>query len=223
MDQAGETLPIRLRPRKGSQVFLLLFFGFFLLFAIFWMIFASESGARLYFNDEEVTDPYWRSLFPLWGIPFALFGLCGSAVAALKLLPNSPYYYLELTPDGLTHCTLFRKQSFAWRDLPALTSKEESDAESGPSYYVVATDDKTSAKPREMLSIPVGQYGTASNKKGALELAAWLNQLRDLALRSRLDVKTKIEIPDGFARHIVTAPMAARPGATTGRTVVRTR
>ena len=223
MDQAGETLPIRLKPRKRSQIFFFPFFGFFLLFSIFWMIGASQPGVTLHFNEVEVTDPYWRSLFPLWGIPFALIGLCGFAVALLKVLPNSPYYYLELTPDGLTHCSLLGKQSFAWRDLPALTLKEESDSESGPYYHVVAMDDETSAKPREMLRVSMSQYGTANNKKGALELAAWINQLRDLALQGRLDLKTKIEIPNGFARHVVPVPMAARAGPTAERTVVRTR
>src|SRR5262245_41553433 len=138
MDQAGETLPIRLKPRKRSQIFLLPFFGFFLGFSIYWMILSSQPGVTVYFNDVEVTDPYWRSLYPLWGIPFALVGLCGFAATALTVLPNSPYYHLELTPDGLTYRTLFGKRSFAWRDLPALTFKEESDSESGSYYYVVA-------------------------------------------------------------------------------------
>jgi hypothetical protein len=223
MDQADETLPIRLKPRRRHQIFFFFFFGFVFLFAIGWMIGTSQPGATLRVNGVEVTDPFWRSLYPLGSIPIALFAICGFAVAVLKMLPNSPYYYLELAPDGLTLATLFKKQSFAWRDLPALTSKEENDSESGSYHYVVATDDETSAKSHEMLRFPVSQYGTVSNKKGTLELAAWINQLRELALQGRLDVKTKIEIPGGFARHIVAAPMAARHGATAGRTVVRTR
>lgn len=216
MDQAAETLPIRLKPRRWSQVFFLLFFGFFLCFAIFWMIGSSQPGVKLHFNDVEVTDPYWRSLFPLWGIPFALIGLCGFVVAAMKMLPSSPYYYLELTSNGVTLATLFKKQSLAWRDLPALTLKEESDSESGPYYHVVAIVDETSAEPRELLRIPVGQYGTANTKKGALELTAWINQIRDLAMQGRLDAKTKIRTPDGLVSHIVASVPAER-------TIIRTK
>src|SRR5262245_56224186 len=99
MDQAGESLPIRLAPRKRPQIVYMIFFGFFFVFALFWMAMASQKGMRLEFNGVEVTDPGARAMFPLWGIPFALVGACGIAVSILKMMPNSPCYYLDLSAE----------------------------------------------------------------------------------------------------------------------------
>jgi hypothetical protein len=83
--------------------------------------------------------------------------------------------------------------------------------------------DEASGKPRELLSLPIDQYGTRNDKKSAVELAAWLNRLRERALHNRLKVGTEIEIPGGFARYVVALSTAARPGATVRRTVKRAR
>jgi len=188
MDQAGDTLPIRLRPRKRSQIFILILFGFFFIFAIVWMIGTSQTGARLHFNDVEVTDPYWRAMFPLFGIPFALIGICGLAVALLKVLPNSPCYYLELSSDGLTYRTLLKTQTFAWRDLPPFTSLEVEDS-SGDSktvthYAAAMVDTGNGGDPREVLRISASEYGTKNNQESATALAARLNRVREASLPS---------------------------------------
>ena len=195
MDQLSETLPIRLKPSKRSQIFNLFFFGFFFLFALLWMIRTSQSGITVRFNDVVVTDPYWRSMYPLLGIPFALIGTCGIAVAVLKMRPNSPYYYLELTADGLTLSTLFTKQSFAWRDLPpfqSLRSVDRSDDSKTITYYAAAMEGPADSRNRrEILLIEASEYGTKNNEQSAEELAARLNRLRATALSlTGADVRT---------------------------------
>src|SRR5262245_8637215 len=216
MDQVGETLPIRLKPRKRSQAFLLIFFGFFFVFAILWMIVTSQPGASLTFNDVAVTDPYWRSKFPLLGIPFGLIGICGIAVAVLKMLPDSPYYYLELTSEGLTLCTLFKKQRFAWRDLPSFTSlRDESSSDDSTiiTYYAAAIADAgNGGDPREILRISANEYGTKNNEQSADELAARLNRVREAALPTlaRADARTSLS-EDATARPVA-EPAAARTG-----------
>jgi hypothetical protein len=188
MLQAGETLPIRLRPRKRSQIFVLIFFGFFFVFAVVWMIGVSRPGTRLTFNDVEITDPYWRAMYPLFGIPFALIGMCGLAVALLKVLPNSPCYYIELTRDGLTYRTLLKTQSFAWRDLPPFKSLQvmaSSKRSSTVTYYAAAlADTADDSDPREVLRISASEYGTRNNEQSADELSARLNRVREAALPS---------------------------------------
>jgi len=187
MDQVGETLPIRLAPRKRSQIFFLIFFGFFFVFSIIWMVGASQKGTRLKFNDVEVTDPKTRVLFPLFGIPFALIGACGLAVATLKVMPNSPCYYLDLSVEGLTLRTLLKQRSFAWRDLPpfeTLRVVSKSDESTTTTFYAVAMEPaRDGAKPREILRISASEYGVKNSEQSAIDLAARLNRLRDAALQ----------------------------------------
>jgi hypothetical protein len=222
MGQARAILPVRLLPRKRSLVFRLCFFTFFFVFSVFWTLLAMVKSPHVDFFGVDLTNFEWRSLFPLWGIPFILIGGGGLVSTVLKILPGNPYFHLDFFVDRLVMRDVTKERRFAWHDLPPLTLKEESDSESGPSYYVVAMDG-ASVKSREMLCIPIDQYGTANSKKGALELAAWINRLRDLALHNRLDVRTEIDIPDGFARHVVALSIATRLGATVERTVVRAR
>ena len=221
MEQARARLPVRLLPRKRSLIFRLCFYAFFFIFSIFWTLMAIAQD-HVEFFGFDLTDSEWRWLFPLWGVPFILVGAGGLGSTVLKMLPGNPYFHLDFFVDGLVVCDIFKEQRFEWRELPVLTWKEESDSEGGISYEVVAID-TTSAKPREMLSIPVDQYGTANNKESALELTAWINHLRNLALQNRLDVGTEIEIPDGFAHHVIALSMPAPVGATVERTVVKMR
>ena len=222
MDQARVTLPVRLAPRKRALIFRLCFFAVFFIFSVFWTFMVSVKGTHVEFNDVEVTDPKWRALFPLWGIPFVLIGLGGFISTVLKILPGSPYYHLDLSVDGLIVRGLTKQQSFAWHDLPPLTLKVDSDSEGGPFHYVVAMGGRTpSGKQREILCIPADQYGTKNSEQGAGELAAWINRIRDLALQSRLDTGTQIEVPDGFARTVINMSAMASTGAKIERTVTR--
>ena len=209
MDQAGDTLPIRLRPRNRSQIFFLIFFGFFFVFAIVWMIGASRTGVRLTFNDVEVTDTYWRAMFPLFGIPFALIGICGLAVALLKVLPSSPCYYLELSPDGLTYRTLLTTQSFAWRDLPPFTSLEvEDSSDDGKTvtHYAAAMMDTGKGDPREIIRISASEYGTENNRESAAALAARLNRVREASLPSLAQASARALPPQEAAERPPSAP-----------------
>src|SRR5262245_39715410 len=95
-------LPVRLLPRRGQQIGVLAFFGFFLGFSIFWM--AGAAGI-LDLNEGEINFPppdgWAANAFALFGLPFAFAGICGMAVATLKMLPNSPFYHLEIDSEGL--------------------------------------------------------------------------------------------------------------------------
>jgi len=198
MDQAGETLPIRLAPRRRSQIFFLIFFGFFFGFALFWMVMSSQEGTRVSFNGVEVTDPEWRALYPLWGIPFVVVGACGLAVAVLKMVPNSPCYHLDLSMEGLTLRTLFKQQSFAWRELPPFENlREVTESSDGTTttYYAVAMEpERDGGSPREILRISASEYGVKNSERSAIDLAARLNRLRNMALRQtpRANIPTSV-------------------------------
>lgn len=218
MDQADETLPIRLAPRKRSQIFFLIFFGFFFCFSLFWMFGASQKGMRLEFNDVEVTDPTWRALFPLFGIPFVLIGACGLAVAMLKVVPNSPCYYLDLSTEGLTLRTLLKQQSFAWRELPPFESlrvESRSDESTTITYYAVAMESpRDGGNARQILRISASEYGTKNDEQSAVDLAARLNRLRESAHQRLSSAHAPMPVP---------RTPAAKADAQTGRTVTRMR
>src|SRR5919109_3855161 len=116
---ADVQLPIRLLPRKGQQLGLIAFFGFFFGFSIFWM--AGASGI-LDLDDGSINIPppagWAESAFALFGLPFTVIGICGIAGALLRMLPNSPYYHIEINADGLLVRSLFKQTRYAWRDLP---------------------------------------------------------------------------------------------------------
>src|SRR5262245_58183280 len=97
----AHALPIRLLPRKGQQLGLIAFFGFFFGFSLFWM--AGASGI-LDLNEGTVQIPppggWEASAFGLFGLPFTIIGICGMVGALLRMLPNSPYYHLEINAEG---------------------------------------------------------------------------------------------------------------------------
>src|SRR5262245_36864084 len=77
-------LPIRLLPRKGHQLGLIAFFGFFFGFSLFWM--AGASGILDLDNGVIHIPPpggWAEASFALFGLPFMVIGLCGIAGALL--------------------------------------------------------------------------------------------------------------------------------------------
>ena len=229
MDQPSLQLPIRLVPRKGHQIGLILFFGVFLGFSIFWM--GGASGI-LDLDDGAIHIPPpggWASAaFGLFGIPFAVVGACGIAGALLRMLPNSPYYHLEINADGLLIRSLFKQRRHAWRDLPAfetLERRRRTKSGTSVSWYAVAMEgaplepgmERGSSHQREVVRIDADLYGAKNGEQDAKDLAAWFNQLRDLARDKQLSPGEIVQVPDGFAGNAITVATAA-PGGQAQRT-----
>jgi hypothetical protein len=101
MDQATLRLPIRLLPRKTHQLGRIAFFGFFFGFSLFWM--GGASGIVDLDNGTIHIPPpggWAAGTFGLFGLPFAIIGICGIGGALLRMLPDSPYYHIEINADG---------------------------------------------------------------------------------------------------------------------------
>jgi hypothetical protein len=227
-------LPIRLLPRKGQQLGLIAFFGFFFGFSIFWM--GGASGI-LDLDDGAIHIPppggWAASTFGLFGLPFAIVGICGIGGALLRMLPNSPYYHLEIGADGLLVRSLFKQTRHAWRDLPAFeTLEHRRRTKSGTriSWYTVAMEGAPlepgmkpgSTNQREVLRIDADSYGAKNGEQDAADLAAWLNHLRDLARDNRLSPNEMVAVPAGIADNAIT--VAASPlGGGTQRTATVVR
>ena len=236
MDQSQDVLklPIRLLPRKGHQLGLIAFFGFFLGFSIFWM--GGASGILDLDNGAIHIPPpggWAASTFGLFGLPFAVIGICGIGGALLRLLPNSPYAHIEINADGLLVRSLFKQTRHAWRDLPAfetLEHKRRTKNGTRISWYTVAMEgaplepgmERGASHQREVLRIDADGYGASNGEQDAADLAAWLNHLRELARDKRLSTNEIVDVPEGFAGNAITvATPALGSRAERSPTVVR--
>ena len=221
MDQQPIRLPIRLVPRKGQQIALLAFFGFFFGFSIFWM--AGAAGI-LDLNEGTINFPrsgdWIGNLFPLFGLPFAAVGICGLTVAVLKMLPNSPYYHIEIHADGLFVRSLFKQKRYAWRELPVFETLERRRRTKNGTrieWYAVAMESaplesgmaEGATHQREVLRINADEYGAKNGQQDAADLAAWLNTLRDLARDKRIAADEEVAVPDGFRNNAIGAAASA--------------
>lgn len=228
MEQSSLKLPIRLVPRKGQQIGMLIFFSFFLGFSIFWM-----AGAAGVLDTEDWTINWPRSgdwigdLFPLVGLPFAFVGLGGMAVAVMKMRPNSPNFHLQLHSEGLVIKSLFKLRRYDWPALPPFeTIRVERRTKNGKriSYYTVATENapapadapRGSTHQREVVRILADEYGAKNGEGDADALTAWFNQLRELARDGRLDANEVVAVPEGFRATAISVREAPR-GPLAGR------
>jgi hypothetical protein len=210
MAQGAWKLPIRLVPRKGQQVGMLLFSAFFGGFAIFWM-----AGAAGILDMDSMTISWpqsgdWAgSLFPLFGLPFLAVGLGGIVVSLMKMRPNSPNFHLQVHGDGLAIKSLFKLRRYDWSALPPFeTIKVERRTKNGKriSYYTVATETlsapadapRGSTHQREVVRILADEYGAKNGKDDADALTAWFNQLRDMARDGRLGANELVNVPEPF-------------------------
>lgn len=229
MAKAPLRLPIRLLPRKGQQVGLIAFFGFFLGFSLFWM--AGASGV-LDLDDGTINIPppggWTEGAFGLFGLPFTIVGICGMAGALLRMLPSSPYYHLEINADGLIVRALFKQTRYAWRELPAfetLEHKRRTKNGTRINWYTVAMESaplepgmpRGASYQREVIRIDADGYGANNGERDAADLAAWLNRLRDLALDKQLASNEAIDVPEGFRGNAIST-IASAPGSTRART-----
>ncbi len=225
MDPISLDLPIRLVPRKGQQIGMLLFFAVFFGFSIFWM--AGASGI-LDLNAGEMRWPedgaWGEAAFALFGLPFTAIGLCGMIGALLKMRRNSPHYHIEINSRGPVVKELFSRQQHDWATLPGFeTIRVERRTKNGrrTSYYTVATETlsstATATRQREVLRIRADDYGARNGEDDAEALTAWFNQLRELARDNKLDSHQTIEIPEPFRATAIAlsgigGPLPPQPG-----------
>ncbi len=235
MAETAQRLPIRLVPRKGQQIAMLAFFGFFFGFSIFWM--AGAAGI-LDLNEGTINFPrsgdWIGNLFPLFGLPFAAVGICGLTAAVLKMLPNSPYYHIEINAEGLFVRSLFKQKRYAWRELPPFETLERRRRTKNGTrieWYTVAMEGaplepgmaEGATHQREVLRINADEYGAKNGRQDAADLAAWLNQLRELARDKRLASDEEVAVPDGFRNNAIggVASATGLPRVQRAPTVVR--
>ena len=229
MAQGAWKLPVRLVPRKGQQIGMLIFFGVFLGFAIYWM--AGAAGI-LDPNDWTISWPpqsggWARNLFPLFGLPFAAIGFGGMLVAVMKMRPGSPHFHIQVHGEGLAIKSLFKLRRYDWSALPPFeTVKVERRTKNGKRtwYYTVATETlpvpadapRGSTHQREVVRILADEYGAKNGKDDADALTAWFNQLRDMARDGRLGANELVDVPEPFQATAISVtaeprgPMAGR-------------
>lgn len=212
MDNAVWPLPIRLVPRRGAQIFRIVFFTFFVGFALFWIAMAA-SGT--WFADGDRDGGHWAAyLFPLFGLIFVGIGGMGLAEAIAKLLPGSPYHHLLISGTGLTIRTMWRAQRHAWAELSpfdvSVRTRRDKNGHIRYSYYVVALPaadaeklaDENERYNRSVFRIDADEFGADSAATDAADLAAWFNTLRESALDRRLSAAEPVSVPPGFRASI---------------------
>jgi hypothetical protein len=225
MEQTSFSLPIRLLPRKGSQLFLIAFFIFFTGFAVVWI---SVAASFTWFAESGLGDRIWIvNLIPLFGFIFLGVGAVGLLRAIAKLLPGSPYHHLEVSSEGLLIRTLRRKQHFAWSQLSrfdvSVRERHDNDGDKHYDHYVVAVPAADAAKlsdereryNRAVLRIDADEFGADDASADAADLSSWFNTLRESAVNRRLATHEEVSVPPGFRASVWSARgQAPQPGLT---------
>jgi hypothetical protein len=215
-------LPIRLLPRRGGQIFRIFFFLFFFGFAILWTTMASTFLFQAPVGNEPM--PGFRYIFPAFGIPFLVVGLVGLASALLKLLPGSPYYYVELAPDGIATRKGWQIRRFAWTEIsPFGVAVKVRRGKGGTTrtYWVVALRaadaarlaDESQRYNRSVLQIDAGQYGANDADMAASVLSDWLNQLKAEAVAHPGRLPDTSPVPPDFRGRAIAVASAAMGSA----------
>ena len=208
MGEVTVQLPIRLVPRKGTQVLLLFGSLIFFSFSVFWILMASG----IVFKGAIDTPGSW---FPLFGIPFVIIGLLGLVGSIAKLLPTSPWFHLALSKEAFALRSGWSLKRFAWSALSPFsvatqTLKDEGDVKRR--YWVVAvraedaarlSDDKERYK-RAIVRVDAVQYGKGDGEAISAVLADWLNEIRAGAGRSG-----KLTVPLALQYAVVRSPGGA--------------
>lgn len=224
MDETSMRLPIRLLPRRGSQVFRILFFAFFFGFSIFWIVTAATLLARAPTGNDPF--PGFHYVFPLFGLPFMIVGAIGLFSAVMKLLPASPYYYVEIAPAGIAVRKAWTMRRFAWSEISPFDVAVKVRRTKGgkvTTYWVVAqraadavpaTTDNERYN-RSVLQIDAGEYGSGGAETAASALVDWLSRIRTDAIEhpSRLTGGVVVP-PDLRVRPMKVAPALSGAAST---------
>ena len=220
MDQVR--LPLRLVPRKRSQIMPLFGFSFAFVVVSLMTLLTADERRRIRINGEIVADPTVRMLLVLLGLAGVLFCLGGIVAVAAKMIPRSPFFHINLSRDGLTVRRWFRQQTLSWSDVSTFeTLMVETESKRGTriNHYTVVMRPATppaDAKGdgtylEEVLRISANEYGAKSEEEDAAILAEWLNALRKLAEERRLDGNAPVEVPDAFRSSV--RPLAVANGS----------
>jgi hypothetical protein len=110
MEQDSKSLPLRIIPTKDSQVL-----------PIVWSLVSLGIVGLVTLSLDpmavvEKNGPIGYLLFPLIAV-FVFLPIAAIAVSLAKLLPGSPYYYLEIAPQGIAIREGFETERFAWSEL----------------------------------------------------------------------------------------------------------
>lgn len=216
MDRATQKLPLRLIPDKGSQlkefIFPLVLIGF--------AVFLFRQVDPLNVIDVHGKPVYLTFLF---FAVFLLFPLSMIASSVLKLLPGSPYYYLQIASEGLTLRQGRKTKRYLWTELSPfavdvqVTSTRNSKTGSGQTetdYYVVAGRAGDDAAPQDdrypVFRIPTDEYGVGGGKEDANAFANWLNEIRASALANSGLAPADVAVPLEYCEIVRSAPAAAQ-------------
>jgi hypothetical protein len=217
MDETSMRLPIRLLPRRGGQIFRIFFFMFFFCFSIFWIVMAASGTMHIEDGKEPIAG--FRYLFPAFGIPFVLVGVFGLASSLVKLLPGSPYYYVEIAPGGIIVRKAWKTRRFAWSELsPFGVSVKVNHGKNGTTttYWVVALRAadadrlayETERYNRSVLQINAGEYGVGDADMAASVLSDWLSQIRVEAVDHPGRLPDIVAVPPNFRGRVIEVGLA---------------
>jgi hypothetical protein len=207
MDDVVMKLPLRMMPRKFGAVLLCFFFLFFFGFSVFWTIMATMGVMSGGMENEPF--PGFRFAFPAFGIPFMAIGFVGLAVALMKLLPGSPYWHVEIAPQGIKVRRGLKLQQFAWSEISPFGISERTRSTKGgkvTTHWVVAlragdanllTVEKERYN-RSVLQIDAGQYTQDKAEDAAVALVDWLNGIRIEAIDRPGRTGTTTAVPPDF-------------------------
>ena len=210
MDPVYHRLPIRLVPRTDFSIVAVVLLGIMTAAGIAMVLVASgqvDALNRIFDYHEPFKT---RLVFSLFCSVFALPFLGAFIKAASKLLPSSPYFHLQVSGKGIVKRDVPRSRTYAWSELSGFRvvkrTKRRDGSDTEDYYYVNAVspelvgklldDDPYYAQPVSSLS--ADEFGSNDDQTDAGNLAAWLNELRDLALKGELKDGDSVAPPAGF-------------------------
>jgi hypothetical protein len=200
-------LPLRLIPRKLGAVFLCFFFLFFFGFSMFWTVMAATGVMTGGMENEPF--PGFRYAFPAFGIPFMVIGFVGLSTALMKLLPGSPYWHVEIAPQGIKVRRGLKVRQFAWSEISPFGISVKTRSTKGgkvTTHWVVALHksdesflaDEKARYNRSVLQINAGEYTQEEVEDAAVALMDWLNGTRTEAIDRLGRAATTTAVPPEF-------------------------
>ena len=213
MNPPLHTLPVRLVPHAKSRKSIFALCAATTAFSIAWLFIVTVKWRALAAGNPRDLDPWDHVFAPLIGAAMAVFGIGGFIAAYLRTLPNSPFFHIELSSDGLTIRRIIAR-TFPWRELPLFeTLREEISYKRGTEISHCTVGMQPAQSPRgespgathlrEVLRIDGDQYGSKKAEQNVAELADWLNTLRQRAMDGQLDMGAPIEVPETFRRNAI--------------------
>jgi hypothetical protein len=207
MDDVMLKLPLRLAPRKFGAILLCFFFLFFFGFSVVWTIMAATGVMTGGMEGEPF--PGFRYAFPAFGIPFMVIGLVGLSVALMKLLPGSPYYHVEIAPQGIKVRRAWKVRQFAWSEISPFGISVKTRSTKGgkiTTYWVVALRtsdqsflaDEKQRYNRSVVRIDAGEYAHGKAEDASAALMDWLNRIRTDAIDRPGRAPASTAVPPDF-------------------------